>query len=111
MGTNGSLLESSLLFTQGTQCIGLVAKTESEKNMVKIKILDWAFLLKQFIKQDGWPTSFTSPESLLSNYCIISNNGFVIMRFHWDKLAWNTALEQDIMLASSLLMKCIWHNC
>lgn len=111
VGTSGSLLESSLLFTQGSQCIGLVAKTESEKNMVKIKVLDWTLLLQNCIKPDGWPTSFTAPEKLLSNYCIISNNGFVIMRFHWNNLAWDKPLEHDVMLASSLLMLCIWHNC
>jgi hypothetical protein len=49
VGTHGSLLETSLLFSQGSQCIGLVAKTESERNMVKVKILDWGLLLQESI--------------------------------------------------------------
>jgi hypothetical protein len=102
----------------GSTCIGLVAKTESEKNMVKIKILDWALLLQEFTKKKHAPalfpmaaSSFSSPENLLSNYCIISNNGFVIIRFHWNNIVWDISLEKDVMLASALIMNCIWHNC
>jgi hypothetical protein len=118
VGSSGSLLETSLLFTQGYACIGLVAKTESEKNMVKIKILDWNLLLQEFIKKEHAPAffpvsapSFSSPTDLLANYCIISNNGFVIIRFHWNNIVWNLSLEKDVMLASALIMHCIWHNC
>jgi hypothetical protein len=74
VSSNGSLLETSLLFTQGASCIGLVARyktllgivgyvtrriasdspkcrTESEKNMVKIKVLDWEGLLQESISK------------------------------------------------------------
>jgi hypothetical protein len=61
VGSSGSLLETSLIFTQGEQCIGLVAKTEGEKNMVKVKVLDWDLLMKQSIEQ-----------VLLSNATILS---------------------------------------
>jgi hypothetical protein len=103
---------------QGPLCIGLVAKTESEKNMVKIKILDWTLLLKEFTRASNSPalyplpaTAFSAPANLLSNYCIISNNGFVIIRFHWNNIVWDDSLEKDVMMASSLIMHCIWHNC
>jgi hypothetical protein len=113
VGTTGSLLETSLFYTQGAACIGLVAKTESEKNMVKIKILDWSLLLEQSVAH-GYSTtssSFSSPDTLESNYCIVSNNGFIIIRFHWNNIEWTPLLEKDVMLACSLLTQCIWHNC
>jgi hypothetical protein len=113
VGTSGSLLENSLLFTQGAQTIGLVAKTENEKNMVKIKILDWTLLLNESARKGYSSTnsSLAMPERLLSNYCIVSNNGFVIIRFHWNNVVWDRALQDDVMLASTILTECIWHNC
>jgi hypothetical protein len=112
VGSSGSLLETSMLYTYGSECIGLVAKTESEKNMVKLRILDWNQLMTESQRKGHtFTSSFVSPEKILSNYCIISNNGFVIVRFHWHNMLWDDNMEQDIILACSLLTRCIWHNC
>lgn len=67
VSTTGSLLETSLLFTQGSQCLALVAKTESEKNMVKFKIMDWGLLLKTGIEQVP-TTSFVILDLLFVTY-------------------------------------------
>jgi hypothetical protein len=65
------------------------------------------------LEQGNFPqsTAFSDPGKLLSNYCIISNHGFVIIRFHWHNRLWEDPVENDIMLASSLLTQCIWDNC
>jgi hypothetical protein len=87
VSSNGSLLETSLLFTQGTECIGLVARTESEKNMVKIKVLDWTQLLQESILKVRLIASFHMKGFFPFGFRVRNSGVFVfIASFHMKGL-------------------------
>lgn len=109
MCNKGSLLEKSLVFTQGEDCISISNKSENERNMVKFSVISWDKLFKN-------AHSTISPEqeiirTMQYNYAVVSNNGSVILRFHWSALIWNISVHEELFRITSLLTKCIWDNC
>jgi hypothetical protein len=101
---NGSLLERSMLVSHGCDCIQLITSNESGKNLVKFEVRDWAGLL-------GSRVSSSSIAVMNRNACTISGNGFVLIRFHFNYAEWDQHLHDDILLASTVLVQCIWDNC
>lgn len=102
--TKTSMLEKSMSYVWGSECIHFYTRTETGGGVVKFRVKCW----DRLSRNNNINLLISNVETVKNHICTISSSGFTMIHFFWPQtMRWDDIIRKDMMVASKHLVDLI----